>query len=268
MNNIVHSIQTIDETNNWKTRINKWRHKTFLRLSNWKLEVSNHFHQASGIQDWEKTSIKHNFVLFESIDDYLNERETISKRRLYTSYAIAAIQFVVAVLFILLAFNGNEMMVALGSPFHIAGKKNARNCHIILTILYLYGATIRSVFIYHERRRKCYYLSILKWISSESRGELDDRHYTKICKRMKLIGKYFTKYMDFLALGASLVLLVFSVIAYHFEHNLDDSLARLLVFSIVNSYLLWQTTIATSCTFFIYYTTCVYLEYRFDQLNN
>src|ERR1700722_13134758 len=122
MNNIVHSIQTIDETNNWQTRIklriNKWIRKTFLLLSNWKLEVSNHFHQASGIQDWEKTSIKHNFVLFESIDDYLNERKSISKRFL-KAYAMVAIQLVGAFVSALLTFNGNEMMVSLGSPFHI-----------------------------------------------------------------------------------------------------------------------------------------------------
>src|SRR5581483_4619324 len=100
------------------------------------------------IQDWEKTNVKRNFVLFKSIDDYLNEQEPISKRRLYTSYAMIAIQLVVAFLSALLAFSGDEMTLALGSPFHILGKKNARNCHIIMGNFHFFGATIRSVFIY------------------------------------------------------------------------------------------------------------------------
>src|SRR5581483_9567824 len=79
MNHLIQSIhQSICEINRQKvSRINKWKHKTFSMLTDLKLVVSNHFHHASGIQDWELTSIKHNIVLFESIDDYFNERKQI-----------------------------------------------------------------------------------------------------------------------------------------------------------------------------------------------
>jgi len=270
MDHLIKSIHpSIGEKNRQKeSRINKWKQITFSMLSNLKLQISNHFHQASGIKDWEKTMVKHNFLLSKSIDDYLDEQEAIPTRRLLKSYALVAIQFSFALLCALMAFNGDETIVAVGSPYHVLGKQNARIMYLMNGCSFLFGAAVRLAFIYYERKRKCYYLSILKWISSESRGELEGRYYIKICKRMKLIGKYFTICLDIYSLGVLLALLLFSVIAYHFEHKLDDSLARLLVFSIVQSYLIWQMCLSSSCTLFIYYITCVYLEYRFDQLNN
>jgi hypothetical protein len=126
MHQIGGSVQPFGETIN-ETRVNKWKRNTILMLKNLKLQVSNHFHLASGIQDWEKTMVKHNFLMSKSIDDYLDEQEAIPTRRLYKSYAIAAIQWFVVFLFAVLSLNGNETTVALGSPFHILGSKNARN---------------------------------------------------------------------------------------------------------------------------------------------
>src|SRR5581483_3703673 len=114
-------------------------------------------------------------------------------------------------------YNTASVWMTFGSPFHILGAKNARNIHVFAIFIYVFGAMYRMVLILFEMNHRCEYFKILKFISSESNGELEERYFKKICLRMKLSGKYLPLYLKTIIIQLFILYITFAVILYFFD---------------------------------------------------